>query len=102
MFNDETNVFYRGTTLERRAKLVALEAEFLANRTTEVRFVEKTPAHVDRIGEALQTRPLGRAVMLTRDGRDVVASLKARRKNPSSEEARKKEVRHGGCSFISI
>lgn len=93
MFTDETNVFYRGTTKERREKLAALEQTFLQNRTTEqVRYVEKTPAHVDRIGEALQVRPMGKAVMLTRDGRDVVASLKARKKMPSSEEGKKEKV----------
>ncbi|NEP87856.1 MAG: tetratricopeptide repeat protein [Okeania sp. SIO2C2] len=42
------------------------------------RWVEKTPPHIFQIGKFLKIRPQSRFILMLRDGRDVVCSLKDR------------------------
>jgi len=41
-------------------------------------WLEKTPAHIQRLGELFEQRPHARVILMLRDGRDVAVSLKER------------------------
>lgn len=44
----------------------------------ETRWVEKTPRHIQRIGEILQRFPTAKVLVIIRDGRDVACSIRDR------------------------
>jgi len=62
-------------------RLGVLEQQYRAERTpTERRWVEKTPLHIRYMDKLFTLRPKATAVLMIRDGRDVVASFKGRAK----------------------
>ena len=57
-------------------KMLVWDTECLAEQ--KKRWVEKTPTHIFQIGKFLKIRPQSQFILMLRDGRDVVCSLKYR------------------------
>ncbi len=73
----ESNVHLLRTSDEERAKQIAgWDAAAAAGNFTC--WLEKTPAHITRIGQILERNPTAKVILIVRDGRDVVASLMQR------------------------
>eukprot|EP00040_Diaphanoeca_grandis_P026709 m.149985 g.149985 ORF g.149985 m.149985 type:complete len:289 (-) comp30699_c0_seq2:199-1065(-) len=74
---------------ERNARrLHKLDDTFESERSPEeIRFVEKTPLHVRYLEKLFLLRPNALAVLLVRDGRDVAASFKGRRRSQFHTDA---------------
>ncbi len=61
-------------SLSNKLALIDLEAF----RSGKKRWVEKTPMHIHYISNILQSRPKSKILLIIRDGRDVVVSIKRR------------------------
>ena len=71
----ETALFLR---TDKAAQDAMSEFDTATRRTGKERWAEKTPPHIFQIHRFLAMRPASRFVVMLRDGRDVVCSLKER------------------------